>query len=222
MASTMDRPPFVSRALQASRASSVGRAAPKLRNLLWERRLGISTHGTVPVDHPDSSNYSAMPYSTVRKVLRRLALEASDVFVDIGSGKGRVLCCAALYPVRAVIGVDLSEELNEQARLNARRAHGLRAPIEVHTAFADEFDYSECTVAFMFSPFGAETLRKVLSKIHSDRRDRPVRIAYANPAHLEACAEQEWLEQYDVWDRDGHEHGVRFYRSATGPGRRTP
>jgi len=175
----------------------------------------------VAVDHPDSSNYSAMHYSTIRKVLARLALEPSDVFVDIGSGKGRVLCCAALYPMRAVIGVDLSEELNEQARMNARHARGLRAPIEVHTVLADEFDYSECTVAFLFSPFGPETLRKVLSKIHADRGDRPVRIAYANPAHLEVFAEQDWLEQYDFWDTETHEHGVRFYRTATQPGRRT-
>src|SRR5262245_33205644 len=109
----MDRSPLVSRAIRAGRATPVGRAAPRLQNLLWERRLGISTHGTVAVDHPDSSNYSAMHYTSIRQVLRRLALESSDVFVDIGSGKGRVLCCAALYPLRAVVGVDLSAELNE-------------------------------------------------------------------------------------------------------------
>ncbi len=126
-----------------------------------------------------------------------------------------MLCCAARYPISKVIGVDLSEESNNEARSNAKRARGLRAPIEVHTAFADEFDYSQGTVYYFFCPFGAETMQKVLSKIHSDRDDQPVRMAYANPAHREIFAEQSWLEEYDFWENDArrHEHAVAFYRT---------
>lgn len=187
----------------------------KLSDLYWEQRLGVSTRGVAAIDNPDSSQYAAMHYTTINRVLERLELQAEDVFVDIGSGKGRVLCCAARFPITKVIGVDLSAPLNDDARRNAQQARGLRAPIEVHTGYADEFDYTDATVAFLFSPFGAETMRKVLSKIHQDRGSRPIRLAYANAAHRETFDELPWLEQYDLWDRDvdGNEHAVAFYRS---------
>jgi SAM-dependent methyltransferase len=201
--------------MTADRMSGVASAALRLRNLAWEHRLGVSTRGVVEVPHHDASHYAAMSYVSINRALAALNLRSDDVFVDIGSGKGRVLCCAARSSVTKVLGVDLSDELCEDARRNARRAHGLRAPIEVHTGLADEFDYSECTVYFLFSPFGAETMLKVLAKIREDRAGRPVRIAYANPAYPEAFAAQTWLERYEWWDRAQRhdEHSVAFYRS---------
>jgi hypothetical protein len=71
----------------------------RLNNLWWEYRLGVSTRGIVPTDHPDSVHYATMRYSTVWTILRHLDLRAPDVFMDIGSGKGRVLCCAARHRV---------------------------------------------------------------------------------------------------------------------------
>jgi SAM-dependent methyltransferase len=192
-----------------------GQARQKLSNLMWERRLDISTRGVVPVDHPDAAHYATTSYPSIDRVLRRLDLQQSDVLVDVGSGKGRVLCCAARYLMTGVIGVDLSASLNEQARANVSRARGLRTPVAVFTALAEEFDYSDCTVFYFFSPFGEQTMRKVLSKVHADRGERPVRIAYANPAHAELFAELAWLEQYDFWAQDDrrNEHAVAFYRS---------
>jgi cyclopropane fatty-acyl-phospholipid synthase-like methyltransferase len=199
----------------AGSTAAAGRAVQRLSNLLWERRLDISTRGVVPVDHPDSVHYAAMNYASVNRVLDHLELAPSDVFVDIGSGKGRVLCCAARHRVARVVGVDLSAEFCEQARRNALRTRGRRSPIEVNNAFADEFDYSECTVYFLFSPFGEDTLRRVLAKIHKDRDGRPVRFAYANPGYPAAFADQAWLERYDFWDATsrGEEHSVAYYRS---------
>ena len=96
---------------------------------------------------PNSLHYSTMNYSTIHSILDQLALGPSDRFVDVGSGKGRVLCCAARYPVKQVVGVDLSEALCQVARENARRMRGRRAPISVETSVAQNFDYSAATVA---------------------------------------------------------------------------
>src|SRR5262245_17113716 len=98
-----------------------------------------------------------MDYTSTWRVLRHLALQPSDVFVDVGCGKGRVLCCAARQPVAQVIGVDLSAELCREATENARRLRGRQAPIEVVNTFAQDFDYSEATVVYFFDPFGADT-----------------------------------------------------------------
>lgn len=185
----------------------------RLNNLWWEHRLGISTRGVVPVGHPDSNHYATMNYSTIHSILEHLALEQSDVFVDVGSGKGRVLCCAARYPVKQVVGVDLSEAFCQVARENARRMRGRRAPISVETTMADDFDYSSATVLFLFDPFGAATLGSLLEKVGRDV-GRSLRIAYANPTHDQVFAHQQWLERSGHWDAEtsGIEHCVSFYR----------
>jgi SAM-dependent methyltransferase len=176
--------------------------------------MGVSTRGVVPTDHPDSVHYASMGYSTIRTVLRHLDLRPSDVFVDIGSGKGRVLCCAARTPVRQVVGVELSEALCRQAKTNAERQRGRRAPIAVENMLADQFDYSAATVLFLFDPFGPATLAPVLKRIAEDTRGHEVRIAYANPTHDSVLQEQPWLHDRDFWPRgrNGVEHAVSFYR----------
>ena len=187
----------------------------RLHNLWCEFKYGIATRGIVDIDHPDSHYYASMNYSTIQKVLEHLGLEAEDVLVDIGSGKGRMLCCAARYPIRQVIGVDLSLPLCENARRNAEKMRGQRAPISVHHGLADEFDYQQGTVITLFNPFGASTLDAVLGKIRRDKDGGSVRIAYENPLYDEVFAHHQWLECYDFWDRHKlHvEHSVAFYRS---------
>ncbi len=186
----------------------------RLNNISWEYRLGISTRGVVPVPHSDSHHYATMNYVTIWSVLDHLELQSSDVVIDIGCGKGRVLCCAARYPVARVIGVDLSEEFCKAARENAQRMRGRRAPIMVQASMADELDYSDATVLFLFDPFGAQTVAELLDKVRRDAR-RPLRIAYANPTCDEVFRRQPWLERTDFWDAAERriEHSVAFYRS---------
>jgi cyclopropane fatty-acyl-phospholipid synthase-like methyltransferase len=184
--------------------------AVRLDNLRNEVRLGISTRGMVDVDHPDSAYYATMSYPAIRRVLRGLALRPTDVFVDIGCGKGRVLCCAARHPVDHVVGVDISADLCAAAEANARRLRGRRSPITVHNVPAHEFDYSRGTVFFLFNPFGAATLDHVLTKIRDDTRGRAVRLAYAVPTHRDVVARHRWLRP---WARPATADWLRFYRA---------
>jgi SAM-dependent methyltransferase len=202
------------RAVARYSGALVKRAPTRLGNIWWEWRLGIETRGLMPIEHADSGHYATMSYSTIWSILDHLALGPSDVFADIGSGKGRVLCCAAQYSVDQVIGVDLSEELCAVARENVRRLRHRRAPITVHQCFADAFDYSSATVLFLFNPFGASTLASVLDKIRRSA-GRAVRIAYAYPLFEEVFGRQDWLTRVEHWDAaaSGVEHAVSFYRS---------
>jgi len=186
----------------------------RLDNIWCERRMGISTRGIVPTDHPDSVHYGTMAYRTIHGILDHLDLRSSDVVVDIGSGKGRVLCCAARRPVLRVVGVELSANLCRQARENAERLRGRRAPITVENVLADKYDYADTTVLFLFDPFGAATLRSALERIAAGTRGRGLRIAYANPTHDEVFQEQPWLDGGERLSRDrtGWEHDVTFYR----------
>jgi cyclopropane fatty-acyl-phospholipid synthase-like methyltransferase len=47
-------------------------------------------------------------YRSFRRVMRHIGVREQDVFLDYGSGLGRVLLMAAQYPFRRVLGVELS------------------------------------------------------------------------------------------------------------------
>jgi cyclopropane fatty-acyl-phospholipid synthase-like methyltransferase len=184
----------------------------RFNNACWEKRLGISTRGTVEVDHFDSARYAALSYSLIWRILDHLALGPSDTFVDIGSGKGRVLCCAARYRVGQVLGMDLSESFCAAARDNARQMRGRKAPIFVQTSTADAFDYSSASVLFFFNPFGEATMAPLLAKIGREVT-REVRVAYAQPTHDDVFQQQPWVEQTEYWDASERQPAVSFYQS---------
>ena len=195
----------------------------RLMDRFWERRLGIQTRGSVEVNRPDSNRYATFAYGSIHRIVRHLDLRPTDAFVDIGCGKGRVICSAARFDVRRVIGVDIDPALCEQARTNASTMRGRRAIVEVSNCGAQDFDYGECTKFFLFNSFGAATLKLVLESIERSLREdpRPIRFAYVNPFHDAMLAAIDRFEQYDHWSRtpwSGLKFDVSFWRNNAGAG----
>jgi SAM-dependent methyltransferase len=150
--------------------------------------------------YADAVAYETPDYWYVRKIARTLADEgaSNEVFFDLGSGKGRILCVMARWPYKKVMGIEMSADLCEAARANAHRMRRKRAPIEVLCADAATADLSTGTVFFLFNPFGRDTLRSVILNIERSLRNTPrqVRLVFYNPKHedvLEACG---WLTKY--------------------------
>lgn len=93
-------------------------------------------------------------------------------FVDVGAGMGRAVLLAAEYPFRAVIGIEIHASLARIARQNMalwRTGNRARAPMRMVCRDATEFRLPQgpC-VAFLFNPFGAPVLRRLL-RAWSDR-----------------------------------------------------
>lgn len=186
----------------------MARMRRKLENAVWEWKLGIRTRGLY---FSESSNdefihYGTQSYATALRVLEGLALSPGDVFVDLGCGKGRVICLASLHEVREVIGVDYSPVMCTMARSNARRVKGRRSPIRIWEGLAQDFNYSQGSVFYMFHPFGPATLGQVLDCMRRgiEAHPRPIRIAYVNPVHDSLLREVSWLEEQDRWEQGGH------------------
>ena len=88
-------------------------------------------------------------------------------FVDLGAGMGRALLLASEYPFRSVIGVELHPTLARIARRNLKlwRSSGRpQAPMRLICADATTFvpPPGPC-LAFLFNPFGAPVLRRILA-----------------------------------------------------------
>ena len=142
----------------------------------------------VELDHfrRDSVLYQPSAWSWLRKALPASDVGPADVFVDFGSGKGRIVFQAARYPFARVVGVEISERLNRIARANIdRNRRRLRCQnIELVTADAAAFDVpDDMTVAYFYYPFAGETFRTVIAKIVAsiDRNPRRVTLIYAFP-----------------------------------------
>lgn len=164
-------------------------------NAVWEIRLGIRTRGGGdPARWGDESRpYGTTSYRTIFRALDGLDLRPSDVLVDLGCGKGRVICAAAArYRLATVIGVECDRGLVETARLNACALRPPHAPIVVSEQRAESYD-GQGSAFYLFNPFGERTLREVVPRL---RARAGLRLAYVNPVHRRVLDETAWLEEY--------------------------
>jgi len=129
---------------------------------------------------------------------------AETTFVDLGAGMGRAVLLASTLAFKAAIGVELHPVLAATARKNARvwRSAGRElAPIQIVEGDATEFALpAGALLVFLFNPFGAPVLRRLLKHWAAQRKDRPapVHLLYVNN-------EQEGvLESAPGWSRLFH------------------
>jgi SAM-dependent methyltransferase len=183
---------------------AIARPLIRATNLFWERRLGIDTRGIAAQETwtNERGYYSTGPYLRVRAVLRHLNLGPDDFFVDVGCGKGRVICLVARHPIRGVEGIEISEDLLADARRNVAALRGKRAPVTLTHAPAESADYARAAVLYFASPFGPETLQKVLGRVQATR-DGKIRLAYVNPVHDDVLQATPWLRRTSHWGPDG-------------------
>ena len=166
-------------------------------DLLFDWRYGTDTMRWVPRDTlgaqsanlAHSCQYKATKTRPFLRLLNQLQLPRDCHFVDIGAGKGRVLLMAAQYGFRKVVGIEFSAPLCELARRNVElfsRKVSLPSPIEVVEADATTHVFAPADrVFFMFNPFDAFILGKVLQNLRRsiEQHPRPVTLIYNDPEH---------------------------------------
>ncbi|MEK6252814.1 MAG: class I SAM-dependent methyltransferase [Actinomycetota bacterium] len=119
----------------------------------------------------------------MRRALRRCEVRPTDVFVDFGSGKGRVVWQAAQYPFARVVGVEISPQLNAVARRNieVNLDRLICHNVELITADAADFEVpDDMTFAYFYSPFEGKVFQGVIRRIIESVDSQP---AVAHP-HL--------------------------------------
>ncbi len=98
-------------------------------------------------------------------------------FIDFGAGMGRALLLAAEMPFQEVIGVELNPDLASIGEANLAiwsRSGRSRCATHMLRQEATEFQFpGKPCVVFLFNPFGAAVLRRLLQRIEIAFRDRP-------------------------------------------------
>ncbi len=166
----------------------------------FDLRFGTRTSGLVAGRHlqarhregRDATAYYAVAPSVFHALLARWqrtrppAPIDAYTFIDLGAGMGRALLLAAEYSFRSVLGVEMHPTLARIARSNMalwRAQARARTPMRVLCRDAAEFPLppGPCVI-FLFNPFGAPVLRRVLRAWRSGMRNRiaPIDVLYVN------------------------------------------
>jgi len=130
-----------------------------------------------------STAYFGVAPSVFKSLLQRwrrtspIAPIGEFTFIDAGAGMGRGVLLASELPFREVIGIELNSTLVRIARKNVstwRAEKRGQSPIVVVEGDAVEFSFPDgpCLV-FLFNPFGATVMRRLLRKLAASFADRP-------------------------------------------------
>lgn len=189
-----------------------------------DRTLGIETSRKVrvrpmPGDGAlvrNARDYEPTDPELFEQMMSEVRLSPEQLsFIDLGAGKGRVLCLAAQFQFKQVIGVELFSPLVEQAQKNLRAlpSSWVRAShLSCVKADAGKFRFPVGPkVVYMFNPFRTQVLQQVLNNLRVRYEDEvkqkivPIYILYLEPVFEELLDTQPWLERrarsrsWSVW-----------------------
>lgn len=99
--------------------------------------------------------YKPTEWTNLLRILRGHEIHEDDVFIDFGSGLGRVVSQAARYPFKRVIEVELSGKLNDLATENfSRNQHRFRfKDVQLVTGDVLLSHPDDVTLVFFADPF---------------------------------------------------------------------
>ncbi len=172
----------------------------------FDLRYGVETQAwaelrdlTIRGDHrAQGARYQPTHVGPLRRMLRvlRHRFTPGRAFVDLGCGKGRALMVAAEFGFPVIRGIEFAHELCAVATANCaayKRRRGIATAF--HIIEADVVWYplvGDETVIFMFNPFDAAIMSRVLDNITASLAASPRRllILYHNPRQSRVIAQR--------------------------------
>jgi SAM-dependent methyltransferase len=168
----------------------------------FDSRHGTDTAGSVEPDQLGITHdrrreqailYLPSPPRVTNWMLDHVVVDlANCAFVDLGSGKGRVLLIAAQRSFRRVIGIEISPSLAAIARRNItdyRPPPPHQAPIEIVEADVTTVDLPTCDLLIhLYHPFDPAVTAAVLRRLEQSLVESPRRVTVAYLAYTAAVA----------------------------------
>lgn len=142
-----------------------------------------------------SIQQSAISQSSAHGALRDFT------FIDLGSGKGRVLLMASDYPFKRIIGVEFMPELHRAAQKNISGFLFDRQQCrQIESICMDSRDFQfppGPLVVYLFNPFSEATFAQVLENLRQliEQSPRPVYVAYRFVEFEQLLSQATWLEK---------------------------
>jgi len=179
---------------------------------------GVLDLHKLAIDSPwrgQGNRYEPTPVGALDLVLDALDLPlARYTFVDLGSGKGRVLWEATTRPFGAVVGVEFARDLHDQATalLSGQRTRTSGPARSVHADATSWAPDPGPLVVYLFNPFSAAVLSRALNLLLATRAGGDdIWLLYRYPEHRGVVdRDSRWR-----FDRD-FANGTAYHAAATG------
>lgn len=123
-------------------------------------------------------------------------------FIDLGSGKGRALLLAAMYPFEEIVGVEVQQELHRIAEQNIANfdVPGQQCRnVWSRCLDAREFEFPPTPIVlYLFNPFPDYVMEKVIENLERSVREnpRPVYVLYNAPWEKQVLDQSKLFEKY--------------------------
>jgi hypothetical protein len=153
----------------------------QVRERTIDRFYNVDTFGPAPDDIHDGVwpyAYDSAPWSAPLRILKHLALDFSRfTFIDMGSGKGRVVLAASTLPFVSVVGIEFSRPLcriSENNLVTCRYLRRRAKHISIVECDAAAFAVPDTACLYYFyNPFNLELFKSVIANIISSYRHQP-------------------------------------------------
>lgn len=157
--------------------AALAKVPPADRDGWLDRLLGLDG---LPDDGPALPRggvpYLPCPVETLIQIAEHANVQASDVFVDIGSGVGRAIVLMHLATGAAAIGLEIQPALVEASRDLSARIGTERVTVVEGDAAITAGRITIGSVFFLYCPFSGDRLTRVLADLETIARTRPIRV----------------------------------------------
>jgi SAM-dependent methyltransferase len=159
-----------------------------LEDFYFEMKYGISTSKIVKREDLDisleskehSEEYKPTRIRHFRLLIRDLKLPENSVFVDMGSGKGRVLLKASLYKFKRITGVEISSRLCEIAKINISKFEKiLNRRLYVEIVNEDVLKYNiknDENIFYFYNPFDNYVMEIIIERVMKSITANPRKV----------------------------------------------
>jgi len=190
------------------------------RGSRFDNQFGLETQGPVLIKElkipPEISrrcfHYLPTPLTLSRQILDNLTINHEEfIFIDIGSGKGRMLLLASHYPFKKIIGIEVDRSLTESARKNIDRyrikARKEQKCVDINLNCVEASEYSfpkENMVVFLFCPFDSHVLSQALFNMERALLQTSLKliIIYVNPVFKKSLEDAGFLKLVENNEND--------------------
>jgi hypothetical protein len=153
------------------------------RDFILDRRYGGSCGGIIQSEYPElqSSRTQSTHYLQLMRLFREVPIRQSDVLVDVGCGKGRVINYWLHIGCRnRIVGIELNEQVADWTCERLKRFPN----VSIITGNALELIPCDATLFFLYHPFSEVVMEKFKAAVMQSVDDvEDIRVIYYNCVH---------------------------------------
>jgi hypothetical protein len=176
-----------------------------------EKKYGINTTGinelqaleNADIDISHATIYMPASYDLLEQLFALPQINSCTHLLDMGSGKGRILCVGAVHGFNKVSGVEFSKAFCMEAKKNLEISKQTNPQVEYNILLNDAFYYEippDVDCIFFFNPFDEMIMSGVAENIENSLANSPRKllIVYLNPLHKDYFTRNGFIEIFQT------------------------